>query len=85
MCFQSENTPETPFKGRNINHTIRVDPEMATSAQLFERDVLRGPSGIGFVELRALNLSKLCNNLQFNNLEIAKFQLIFATNGLKNS
>ena len=42
------------FKGFNINQTICIDPEIVTSVQQLESDVLRGSSCVGFVEWRGV-------------------------------
>lgn len=46
------------FKGFDINQTICVDPEILTSAQQLESDVLRGSSCIGFVEWRGYGVGR---------------------------
>ena len=37
------------FKGFNINQRICIDPEILTSVQQLETDILRGSSCVGFV------------------------------------
>ena len=51
-CVSKLKHTRDQFKGRNINHTICLDPEMLSLAQLLERDVLRGSSRVRFIELR---------------------------------
>ena len=42
------------FKGFNINQRICIDPEILTSVQQLETDVLRGSSCVGFVTWRGI-------------------------------
>jgi len=53
-CFSDLQQTGDRFKGFNINQTICIDPEMLTSAELLESDVLRDSSCVGFVEWRGI-------------------------------
>jgi len=46
------------FKGFNINQTICIDPEILTSLQQLESDVLRGSTCVGFVEWRGIGIGR---------------------------
>lgn len=53
-CFSGLHQTGNWFKGLNINQTICFDPEIITSVQQLESDVLRGSSCVGFVEWRGV-------------------------------
>ena len=46
------------FKGFNINQRICIDPEILTSVQQLETDVLRGSSCVGFVTWRGIGIGR---------------------------
>ena len=46
------------FKGFNINQRICIDPEIFTSVQQLETDVLRGSSCVGFVTWRGVGFGR---------------------------
>ena len=53
-CFSGVHQSGNRFKGFYINQTICFDPEIITSVQQLESDVLRGSNCVGFVEWRGV-------------------------------
>ena len=53
-CFSGVHQSGNRFKGFYINQTICFDPEIITSVQQLESDILRGSNCVGFVEWRGV-------------------------------
>ena len=60
-CFLFVQQAGDRFKGFIINQTICFDPEIVTSVQQLESDVLRGSSCVGFVEWRGVGNGRRCH------------------------
>jgi len=57
-CISNRQQTRDRFNGFNINQTICIDPEILTSVQQLESDVLRGSSCVGFVEWRGIGIGR---------------------------
>ena len=57
-CISNLQQTGDRFDGFNINQTICIDPEILTSVQQLESDVLRGSGCVGFVEWRGIGIGR---------------------------
>ena len=57
-CISDLRQTGDRFKGFNINQTIYIDPEILTSVQQLDSDVLRSSGCVGFVEWRGIGIGR---------------------------